>query len=155
MNIRPVIEGCEGQDIVVKTSLLSGTRLFVNGQKAARGPKMGTMSLTRNDGGVVTAEWKQQMFGFDTPQLVVDGKTYVLTQPLKWYEVVLSALPIALVFIGGLLGAIVGVVASAGSASIFRSGMSKVVKILLAILIVFAAVIVYTILAGAFLSMIQ
>ena len=145
MNIRPVIEGCEGQDIVVKTSLLSGTRLFVNGQKAARGPKMGTMSLTRNDGRVVTAQWKQQMFGFDTPQLDVDGKTYVLAQPLKWYEVVLMALPIALVFIGGLLGAIVGVVASAASASIFRTRMNKIVKILLAIVIVFAAVIVYNV----------
>lgn len=155
MNIRPVIEGCEGQDIVVKTSLLSGTRLFVNGQKAARGPKMGTMNLTRNDGRVVTAQWKQQMFGFDTPQLEVDGKTYVLAQPLKWYEVVLTALPIALVFIGGLPGAIVGVVASAASASIFRSGMKKVAKILLTILIFFTAVIFLNLLRFLYLDLMQ
>jgi hypothetical protein len=155
MNIRPVIEGCEGQDIEVKTSLLSGTRLFVNGKKAPKGQGMGTMALTRNDGRVVAAQWKPQMLGFDTPQLVVDGKTYILTQPLKWYEMVLAALPIALVFIGGLLGAIVGVVASGLSASLFRSGMNKAVKILLAILIIFAAVVVYVVLASLFLGLMQ
>jgi hypothetical protein len=79
MNIRPVIEGCEGQDIEVKTSLLSGTQLYVNGQKAPKGPGVRTMALTRNDGRVVTAQWKQQALGFDTPQLEVDGKTYILT----------------------------------------------------------------------------
>jgi hypothetical protein len=68
---------------------------------------------------------------------------------------VLAALPIALVFIGGLLGAIVGVVAFGLSASMFRSGMNKVVKILLAILIVFAAFVVYVELASLFLGLMQ
>ena len=108
------------------------------------------MSLTRNDGRVVTARWLPQMFGFDTPQLEVDGKKYVLAQPLKWYEMTLAALPIVLVFIGGLLGAIVGVLASAANAALFRSGMNRVAKVLIALLIIVVAVILYLVLATLF-----
>jgi hypothetical protein len=147
MELRPEIEGCEGQDIVVKTSLLGGSSLLVNGQKAPKGPGLRTMSLTRNDGRVVTAQWKQQMLGFDTPQLVVDGKTYILAEPLKWYAVGLSALPLALVFIGGLLGAIIGLLAFASNASIFRSNMHIALKILLALVIIVVAVVLYMIAA--------
>ena len=148
MEIRPVIEGFEGQELVVKSSLLSGTKLFINDQKAPKGQRWGEMALTRNDGRVVNARWIPQMFGFDTSQLEVDGKNYVLTTPLKWYEVVLSALPIILVFIGGLLGALVGVLAFAASSAIFRSGINKVGKILLSLLIILIAGIVYLLLSA-------
>ena len=83
MNIRPKLEGFEGQDIEIKASMWTGTRMFINGQKAPKGQHRGEMSLTRNDGRVVNARWIPQMFGFDTSQLEVDGKTYVLTPPLK------------------------------------------------------------------------
>jgi hypothetical protein len=148
MNIRPTIEGFEGQDIEIKASMWTGTRMVINGQKAPKGQRRGEMSLTRNDGRVVNARWIPQMFGFDTSQLGVDGKTYVLTPQLKWYEVVLSALPLVMVFIGGLLGAIIGIVAFSASASIFRSGINKAVKILLSLLVIVVAAIVYIIFAA-------
>ena len=131
MEIHPTIEGFEGQNIEVKSSMWTGTRLFINGQKAPKGQHRGEMSLTRNDGRMVNARWIPQMFGFDTSQLEVDGKNYILATPMKWYEVTLSALPLVMVFIGGLLGAIIGILAFSASASIFRSGMNKAVKILL------------------------
>lgn len=150
MDFHPAIEGFEGQNIEVKTSMWTGTKMFINGEKAPKGPHRGTMSLTRNDGRVVTARWIPQMMGFDTPQLEVDGKNYLLTQPLKWYEMLLSAMPIVLVFIGGLLGAIIGILAFGANAAIFRSGMNKVVKVLLALLIIVVAVIVYLVVATVF-----
>lgn len=148
MEIRPVIEGFEGQDIVVKTSMLGGTKLLVNEQKAPKGQRMGEMTLTRNDGRAVPASWKPQMMGFDTPQLVVDGKTIKLIEPLKWHEVVFAGLPIILVFIGGLLGAITGVLAFTASTAIFRSEMNKVSKYILAGLITVFAVLFYLVLAS-------
>ncbi len=150
MKFHPVIEGFEGQNIEVRSSLVAGTKLLVNGQKAGRGPNRGTVSLTRNDGKVVTARWIPQMLGFDTPQLEVDGKSYILTQPLKLPEMILSALPIVLVFIGGLLGAIIGILAFGANAALFRSGLNKVVKVLLAILIIVLAVVLYLIVATLF-----
>ncbi len=150
MEIRPVIEGFEGQDIVIKSSLLSGTRMYLNDQKVPKGQRWGEMALTRNDGRVVPAMWKQQMLGFDTPQLVVEGKTIQLIEPLKWHEVVFAGLPIILVFLGGLLGAIVGVLAFTASTSIFRSGINKFSKYALAGLITIFAVLIYLVLATAF-----
>lgn len=147
MEIRPVIEGFEGQDIVVKSSLLSGTKMFINDQKAPKGQRWGEMALTRNDGRVVTAMWKPQMLGFDTPQLMVEGKTIQLVDALKWYEMVFAGLPIILVFIGGLLGAIVGVLAFTASTSIFRSEINKFSKYALAGLITIFAVLIYLVLA--------
>lgn len=150
MDFHPVIEGFEGQDITVKSSLITGTRLLLADQKAPKGPHRGTMSLTRNDGRVVVARWIPQMFGFDTPQLEVDGKNFILTQPLKAYEMILSALPIVLVFIGGLLGGIIGILGFGASAAIFRSGLNKGVKVLLSILVIIVAVILYLVLATLF-----
>ena len=150
MEIRPVIEGFEGQDIVVKSSLLSGTKLYINDVKAPKGQRWGEMALTRNDGRVVPAMWKQQMLGFDTPQLVVEGKTIQLIEPLKWHEVVFAGLPLILIFIGGLLGAIVGLLAFTASTSIFRSGINKFSKYALAGLITIFAVLMYLVLATAF-----
>lgn len=147
MEIRPVIEGFEGQDIVVKSSLLSGTKMFINDQKAPKGQRWGEMALTRNDGRVVTAMWKPQMLGFDTPQLMVEGKAIQLVDALKWYEMVFAGLPIILVFIGGLLGAIVGVLAFTASTSIFRSEINKFSKYALAGLITIFAVLIYLVLA--------
>ena len=53
-----------------------------------------------------------------------------------------------MVFIGGLLGAIIGIVAFSTSASIFRSGINKAVKILLSLLVIVVAVIAYIIFAA-------
>ena len=153
MKLRPVIEGCEGQDIEVHSSLISGTRLFINGQRAPKGAESRTMSLTCNDGRVVTARWKQQLLGFDIPQLEVDGKTYVLTPPLEWYEMLMAAIPIVLAVIGGLLGAVIGLLAFGVSASIFRTGLDKAVKFILALVVIFIAVIVNSLLAALFLGL--
>jgi len=149
MEIRPVIEGFEDQNIVVKSSLLSGTKLTINDQKPPKGQSRGEMALTRNDGRVVSAMWKPQMLGFDTPQLVVDGKPIQLVEPLKWQELAFAGLPLILVFIGGLLGAIVGVLAFTASTSIFRSGINKFSKYALSGLITILAVLIYLVLASA------
>ncbi len=152
MIVHPSIEGFEGQNFEVKTSPFGGAKLFVNGQPAPKGSAPRSMSLTRNDGRVVTAQWRSQLFGFDLPQLEVDGKLYPLSEPLKWYAVAISALPLFLVFIGGLLGALAGVVAFAINSSIFRSGTNKVVQVLLAILVTLGAVLLYLVLATLLLS---
>ena len=153
MKLRPTIEGCEGQDIEVRSSLISGTRLFVNGQIAPKGVEVRTISLTCNDGHKVTARWKQQMLGFDIPQLEVDGKTYVLAEPLLWYEMVMAAIPIVLVVTGGLLGAVIGLLAFGINASIFRTKLDKAVKFILALVVIFLAVVVDSLLATLFLGL--
>jgi len=95
------LDGFEGQSIVVRPAgLLSGPRLLVNGQAAPKGRRRGEALLRRNDGREAVARWKSQFMGLDLPQLVVDGETVPVAQPLKWYQWAWSALPVLLV-LGG------------------------------------------------------
>lgn len=122
------IEGFEGQNIEFNMGFWSGAKLLVNGDPAPKGEKRGTMTLTRNDGRPVTASWKPQFMGLDVPQLVVDGKTINVAEPLKWYQWGWSALPILLVFMGGFLGALAGFIGFSINANIFRTKMNPVLK---------------------------
>lgn len=137
------IEGFEGQKIETRVSFWTGAKLFVNGVPAPRGLRRGEMILQRNDGRQVYARWKPQILGLDVPQLIIDGKTINFADPLKWYQWVWSALPILLVFFGGLLGGVAGVVAFSINTGIFRSTMNGTVKYVVTGVVSILAVVIY------------
>ena len=141
------IEGFEGQKMEVKVSFWTEQKLFVNGIPAPKGLRRGEMVLQRNDGRPVYARWKPQILGLDVPQLVVDGKTINLAAPLKWYQWVWSALPILLVFYGGLLGAIAGIIAFSISTGIFRSAMNGILKFVVSGVVSILAAVFYFVIA--------
>ena len=118
------IEGFEGQKIEVDSNMWTGSKLLVNGDPAPKGSKRGEMLLQRNDGQQVIATWKSQAFGFDVPQLVVDGKPISLVAPLQWYQWVWGGWPILLLFLGGALGAVAGLIGLSFNVRIFRSDWS-------------------------------
>jgi hypothetical protein len=146
--IYPVnIEGFENQTIEVKpTGLFKGPQLLIYGQPAPKGNKRGTMLLRRNDGREVVATWKSKFIGLEHPSLVVDGKEIIVFKPLKWYEYVWSGLPVLLVFVGGGLGAFLGVLGFWFSISIFRSSIKGIFKYALVALITASTVAVYIVL---------
>lgn len=153
MNYPVKIEGFEGQTIEVQPAgFFSSQKLLVNGQPASSGKKRGEMVLRRNDGQEVIATWKPQFAGFDIPQLVVEGKTIQVIEPLKWYEWVWSALPVMLIFIGGALGGITGVIGLTINAKVFRSDLNGFVKFVATGVISLLAVVVYFVAAVLFLS---
>jgi hypothetical protein len=153
MNYPITLEGFEGQTIDVQTAgFLTGPKLLINGQPASKGPKRGQMLLRRNDGRDVIAIWKPQFLGLDVPQLAVDGKTIQVAEPLPWYVWVWSALPIILIFIGGALGALAGLVGFSISTSIFRSSLPGVAKFGLSAVVSVVTVIVYLVVVMVFLS---
>ena len=122
------IEGFEGQNIEVIIGFWAGPKLLVNGEPAQKGSKRGEMVLQRNDGKQVIATWKPQALGLDVPQLSVDGKAVTLVEPLKWYQWVWGGWPVVLLFIGGALGALAGMIGFSINAKVFRSEMSDVLK---------------------------
>ena len=144
------IEGFENQNIEAKVSFWSGPKLLVNGEPAAKGSKRGEMVLQRNDGKQVTASWKPQFLGLDVPQLVVDGKVLNFVEPLKWYQWIWGGWPVLLLFAGGALGAIAGMIAVAINAKVFRAEMSEVLKYLVSGLVSMMAVVAYFIAALIF-----
>jgi hypothetical protein len=147
------IEGLEGQDIAVQpASLWTPPQLLVNGQPAPKGVKRGTMLLRRNDGTEVTANWKPTFLGLDVPGLQVDGKPVQITEPLPWYQWVWSALPVILIFTGGALGAIVGMIATAINIKIMRDQSSPLFQYGFTLAVSVGAVIVFVIARAMILS---
>lgn len=147
MGYTATIEGFEGQQIEVNVGFWSGPKLLVNGQPAPKGQKRGEMVLQRNDGRQVVASWKPQALGFDVPQLVVDGKAVNLVEPLKWYQWVWGGWPVLLLFFGGALGAIAGVLGFSINAKIFRTEMSEVLKYVVTGAVSVLAVVAYFVVA--------
>ena len=144
------IEGFENQNIEAKVSFWSGPKLLVNGEPASKGSKRGEMVLQRNDGKQVTASWKPQFLGLDVPQLLIEGKAINLVEPLKWYQWVWGGWPVLLLFVGGALGAMAGMIAVAINAKVFRAEMSEVLKYLVSGVVSVLAVIAYFIAAMVF-----
>lgn len=68
-----------------------------------------------------------------------------LAPPLKWYQYLWIGLPLILVFVGGGLGGVIGVIAASSNGWVFRSNRSTAAKYILSALISIAAVIVYLI----------
>ena len=148
MNYPIALEGFEGQTVEVQTAgIWSGPKLLVNGQPAAKGAKRGQMTLTNNQGQPVVAAWRPRFLGLDVPQLAVDGEVIEVTRPLPCYAWLWSGLPIVLLFIGGALGAVAGIVAFTVNAGIFRSHRSTAVKFLLTTVVSLLAGVIYFVLA--------
>jgi hypothetical protein len=142
------LEGFDGQTIEIQpTSLWSGPKLLVNGQPAAKGAKRGQVILTNNSGQEVVATWQPRFLGLDIPALVVNEKTIEVTKPLPWYAWLWSGLPLALLFVGGVLGVILGIAAFTVNANLFRSPRSTPVKFLLTTLVSLLAGAAYAVLA--------
>jgi hypothetical protein len=152
MSYTASIEGFENQNIEVAVSFWSGPKLLVNGEPAQKGSKRGEMILQRADGKQVSVSWKQQVLGLDVPQLIVDGKTTNLVEPLKWYQLVWGGLPILLVFVGGAIGAVVGLIGFSINTKIFRTKINGALKYLASGAVSVLSVIAYFI-AALILSM--
>ncbi len=144
------IEGLEGQNIEANVSFWTGPKLLVNGVPAQKGSKRGEMVLQRNDGKQIIATWKPQFLGLDVPQLNVDGKTINLVEPLKWYQWVWGGWPVFLLFVGGALGAIAGMVSFYINSKIFRTEMNDVLKYMVSGVVSVLAVVAYLIAAVIF-----
>ncbi len=88
-----------------------------------------------------THEITLKINGIDpVPKVVMDGVPIILARSLTWYEYAWMGIPVFLVFAGGLLGAMFGLVATYMSARIFRSDRGAVVKYVLTGIISFGAI---------------
>lgn len=132
------IPGFEGQTIEVESrGMLSGAKLRVNGKLASKGEKRGEMLLQRNDGREVITKFQPAFL--DVPRLEVDGQTIQVTEPLKWYEWVWNGIPLLIVFLGGMIPALIGFAAFSINTTLFRSQKNALAKYGLTALVSFGA----------------
>ena len=83
------------------------------------------------------------MIGLDVPNIEVDGKTIELVKPLAWQQLLFAGSPIVVLFLGGALGAAIGMVGIYLNIKIFRSELSDVMKYISSIVVTGALIIGY------------
>ena len=148
------ILGFEKQEIKFQApGLIKGGRLLVNGEEAAKGTKRGTFMLRKDDDTEVLVSYKNTFL--DIPGLIVDGQVYNIVEPLKWYQWLWAGIPVVVIFMGGVLGAIIGFLAVHFSTRVYRSGMEEFAKYLVVGLISGTAFVVYFVTAMILGSLIR
>ncbi len=134
--------------LVVETAgFFRGARLLVNGAPAQR--TKGRYTVTTDAGDQVTLELKHN-FVDPIPKVKMGDEVIALARSLAWYEYVWIGIPIVLLFIGGGLGALVGILAVYSSARVFRADLSPFAKYAFTGLISIASAVVFVVLATAF-----
>jgi len=109
----------EGRTLAVRTSgFFASTILIVDGAEVAG--KKGKFSLHDNQGRLRELNLKASFLD-PVPKVVLGDTTIGLARSLTWYEYTWMGLPIILVFSGGALGALFGILAGYSSSQIFRS----------------------------------
>ena len=87
-----------------------------------------------------------------SPSLIVDGKKHQMVEQLEWYKLVLGALPVLLIFLGGAIGGALGLVATIFNFQIFRSDNTTSTKYAKVIVINIAAYVVFLVFANLVLK---
>ncbi len=96
---------------VVPPGFFKGMQILVNGRPAPRGSHRGEYELTNDKGQAVKVTVRNQAFGLDYPQLMVDRKFIDIAPPLKWYWWALAVTPFLMVTFGQALGGLIGLIA--------------------------------------------
>lgn len=145
------VPGFDLRNIVVQLGgIMSTPKILIDGEPAPKGPKTGQFLLRRNDGAEAIAQLRSRNFLDPIPQIVVDGKTYSLAEPLKWYQWLWGGLPFALAIIGGALGGLFGGIALFVNGRVFRSNLNPPLKYLVSAGVSILAVIGFFLAAVAF-----
>ena len=119
-------EAFAGRGLALRTAgFFKGPRLIIDGGEV-KGKRL-RFSLRDNSG--QEREIRLKTNGLDpVPKVQIGGQAIELARPLTWYEYVWMGVPIALVFVGGGLGALFGLAAVYSSARIFRSDRGTAAK---------------------------
>jgi hypothetical protein len=142
-------------DLVVPHSAFASQKLTVRTAGFFTGPKVllngvavkpvKRQYLVRDDHGNEVALRLKSNFVDPIPVVLLGGQPVRLARALTWYEYAWIGIPILLLFVGGALGAVIGVLATYTSSHIFRSGRTVASKYLLTALVTVSSIVVFVV----------
>ena len=132
------ISGVRGPVNVTTNPFTGKATVLVDGLPVERG-RGGKYALPASDGGTVEAKVSSS-FIQPFPSIEVAGVKHPTGPKLPIFLQVLMVLPLGLVFVGGLLGGLVGAIGVGANALIARGEQSMAIKALLMLLVLAAAV---------------
>ncbi|MGV8946461.1 MAG: hypothetical protein ACOH1N_08535 [Lutibacter sp.] len=113
----------------IETSIWTGkSKLFMNNSEVKKSTEKGKPFLIPRADGSLALAFAKQSYPDLVPTLEIDGKINLIVEKLKWYEYIVGGLPIILIFAGGLIGGIIGVIASLTNFNIFRQEGNPILK---------------------------
>jgi hypothetical protein len=135
------IPGTLGPEISVRRSWLGSIRALVDGQKAQRRRSRGlTYLIPMSDGSTKELRLTGQWTGL---RAIVDGNEIEIERRLRRWEIALTFLPLGLIVLGGLIGALFGSGAAAINARLARSTLRAPIRAVGMILISLVAAALY------------
>lgn len=141
-------------EIVVKTSIWSKPKIFVNNTQMKRLKEKGKpYSITMSDGTIRKIFMKLNPLD-PVPRIFFGNSEILLARKLLWYEYLLGGIPLILIIIGGALGAAIGVITSVFNFNMLRKEYSLFIKILLTTAMTIISFIAYSTVATIFLQII-
>jgi hypothetical protein len=141
------ISGLAGPVVVTVNPFTGKQSVTVAGYPVPRRGR-GHCTLPAAEGGVVAARVRSS-FADPYPVIEIGGVKHRTGPSVPVVLRVLAVLPIVLVGIGGLIGGAIGGAGVVGNLAILRTAQSAVVKVVWMILVLAAAVTVWTIVATA------
>jgi hypothetical protein len=142
------IAGFENKRTELEVSGLFGkTRILVNGVPAEKGIKRDEYILYSADG--TRTSIKLQGVFFDIiPRIIINGETFEILSPLRWYQYGFAGLSLILMIIGGGIGGILGMIGFITNIRILRSSIPPPMRYLLILFMNVLVLFIYTLLAS-------
>jgi len=115
-----VVEGFEGHTLAMEMDgVFSAPRLLQDDRPSPDGPVRGSFTLTRADGTAVTAVIRRHMLD-PVPQVVVEGRLIRIAPAFRWFEWVWILMPVLLILLDPILGALLAAVGISLNAKLMR-----------------------------------
>ena len=139
----------------LESSVLTGrSYLYMDGKQVKQSTEKGLPFLIPTRNGIVKGFPKFTFPDF-APTLVIDGQKHFVAPKLEWYQFVLGALPVLLVFLGGAVGGALGIAATIFNFQAFRSETSTNTKYARVIVTNIASYVIFLVLANLVLKQLK
>lgn len=111
MNYKFQLQGFPASNFEMETSLWTGnSKLLMDKTPIDQSKEKGKPFLIPSPDGSITKAFPKQSLPEFVPILEIDGVKNQIVEPLKWYQTFIGGLPVTLLFIGGAVGGVIGVV---------------------------------------------
>ncbi|MBN2483246.1 MAG: hypothetical protein JXD21_03460 [Candidatus Omnitrophica bacterium] len=141
------------QKLVVRPAeIFRGPRLVLNGEVQ---PEIEGKFTVTDDIGKETVVRLLYNIVDPVPIIEIDGDQISLVKPFLWYQRVWVGLPLLLIFVGKLFGALLGIVAVLVNIRVFRSDKPLIIRYLRIAWVNIMMALVYFVLASSFMMFIN
>ena len=129
MHYKFQLPGFPASNFEMEISMWTGkSKLLMNNTPIEQSKEKGKPFLIPTLGGTITKAFPKQSLPEFVPELKIDGVRNQIVEPLKWYQTFIGGLPIALLFIGGAVRGVIGVVSALTIFNIFRQEGTEPLK---------------------------